>query len=451
MTATTNVRSGPPPLPSGSGVALRHETIDGKYSLIRELGSGSAATVYEAEHVVMGRRAALKLLHRSLTDDDELRDRFVLEARAVSQIHHENVVDIYDMGVTPEGTPYLVMELLHGETLDEIVDRRGALAPAYACELMAQVLAALGAAHAQGIVHRDLKPANIMVTHPRPDAPLVKVLDFGIAKGVLGSHLDGQEGIFGTPLYMAPEQALGRDVDGRADVYAAGIILYQLLAGEPPFEGSTSRILQQVIAGRWKPLASVNPAVPRLLTLAVQRAMATDPDDRIASARDFARQLGPYLSRPPPHSVPGGPLSADAFPLVAHALGGDDFDDPIASRPPRDFPSLHLARVEGKPRGEPIADSMLQSPVFPRAPTAPKIQLSTGRDLENWSDAPLPPSQPAGDSSDFPSEVGTSLLGARRSGDGKDSKSMFPWRRAAWAAAAGIGLGVLVAWLCHFV
>ncbi len=372
--------------------AAEADAFDGKYLLLRQIGAGSAGSVHEAEHLVVGKRIAIKILHADIAKDETLRARFAAEARAAAQIDHPNVVDIYDFGITAHGTPYLVMELLQGETLEELLARRGAVPPTHACEIMVQILAGLGAAHRLGIVHRDLKPANIVVTYPRPDAPLVKILDFGIAKGVV--EVRGEEGLMGTPLYMAPEQARVTQVGPSADIYAAGVILYEMLAGDAPFTGNTGEVLRKVIAGQWKPLASVNPAVPRQLTLAVSAAMATDPSRRIASAHLFAKQLTPYLEQPPPHSVPNGPRSADAF-LLRSVSSVPEIrmmsDAPDASRPPRDFPSLQLARIAGKPRGEPLADSLLQSPIIPRAPSAPKIQLFAGiREVETCRSRRLP-------------------------------------------------------------
>jgi serine/threonine protein kinase len=440
-----NAPAKPPTLPE-----LELGTLDGKYLLLREIGSGGAGAVYEAEHLIVGKRVAIKVLHPLAARDETLRARFVGEARAAAQIGHENVIDIHDFGVSAEGSPYLVMDLLDGETLEELMERRGALPPTYACELMVQILAGLGAAHAFGIVHRDLKPANIVVTHPRPDSPLVKILDFGIATGVNGGVHQGDEGLIGTPQYMAPEQALAKPVDERADLYAAGVVLYEMLAGEAPFTGNAAEVLRSVVTGNWRPLASVNPAVPRPLTATVVLAMATDAVDRIQSAHEFAQRLTPYLSHPPPHSVPHGRRSADAFLLTGGTTGEVQFlsDVPGMSRPPRDFPSFDLAKISGKPRGEPIADSMLQSPIIPRAPAAAKIQLfSDSRDLEGWSEAP--PRRREDHESDEPPEQArtrgrTDSLGMPVM---EDSVARPTWHRAAWVAAFGVGVGAALAWL----
>jgi serine/threonine protein kinase len=451
---TPNKAPAKPPVLPVRDAPVDSTTLDGKYALIREIGSGSAGSVHEAEHLVVGKRVAIKILHAALVKDETLRERFVGEARAAAQIDHPNIVDIYDFGVTQRGTPYIVMELLHGETLEEVIARRGSLSPAYACEIMVQVLAGLGAAHSRGIVHRDLKPANIVITYPRPDAPVVKMLDFGIASSVMEPRQD--EGIIGTPMYMAPEQALGKEVDARADLYAAGVMLYEMLAGETPFSGNAGEVIRRAIAGQWKPLANVNPAVPRLLTLAVNSAMATDPARRVHSAHELARQLTPYVSQPPPHSVPHGPHSADAF-LLRAASGIPEIrllsEPPEGSRPPRDFPTRGLAKIAGRPHGDAIADSLLQSPIIPKMPMAPKIQVYAGiRDVERWSDPPEP----------LPEDEVQSSGSARRAAadpvfddaappaDEPVPSSPELWRRAAWAATLGMGLGAILAWLYHF-
>src|SRR6185503_3199503 len=228
------------------------KVLDGKYALLRELGSGGAGTVYEAENLLVGKKIAIKLMNAGAFAEKDSQARFVAEARAAARISHANVVDIHDLGVSRDGVPYIVMELLRGETLEDIIDTRGALAPAYACELFLQVLAGLSAAHAQGIVHCDLKPANVLVTMPRPDRPLVKVLDFGIARGVEAAQQLPQV-VMGTPMYMAPEQVTGAPVDFRTDVYQACAVLFAMLAGTDPFETGAPRDVMKLVAkGRCK-------------------------------------------------------------------------------------------------------------------------------------------------------------------------------------------------------
>jgi serine/threonine-protein kinase len=356
------------------------------------------------------------------------------------------------------------MELVPGETLQQLLARRGALSPALACEIMLQILAGLDAAHRLGIVHRDLKPCNIVVTHLGPDAPLVKILDFGIGKGALG--LAGAEGMLDlleAPTYMAPEQVRSAEVGPLVDIYSAGVILYEMLAGEHPFTGDTDQVLQKVTLGRWKPLSAVNPAVPRLLALAVGAAMSADPARRLLSAPLFARQLAPHVSHAP-QSVPYRPNSADAVLLRAAShtpeikfMPTTDLTD--LKRPPRDFPSLHLAKIAGTPKGEPLTDSLLQSPVIPRAPTAPNIHSMGIREVEMWSNAPAAmPADPA--PSDAPGELGNpftndlgdSLFDTLSPADpaSPDPRQVVAWQRGVLAAAVGAGAAAVLAWLYRF-
>ncbi|HEY3235579.1 MAG TPA: serine/threonine-protein kinase, partial [Polyangiaceae bacterium] len=290
--------------------------LDGKYALLRELGSGAAGRVYEAENLIVGKRVAIKVLDRELAKLPAIRARFVSEARAAARIGHANVVDIYDLGMSANGEPYLVMELLSGETLSEIIRTRGPIPAEYACELMLQMLAGLGAAHQHGIVHRDLKPANIIVTHPRPDRPLVKVLDFGIAEGLLEAVSDG--GIWGTPQYMAPEQALGQQVDERADVYSAGAILFEMLSSVPAFNGTNDReILARVLLGKRPGLLEVNPKAPATLAELVESALSTDREHRLKNVAEFARRLAPFVSQNRVFSLlPNLAFASDPVPLL---------------------------------------------------------------------------------------------------------------------------------------
>jgi serine/threonine protein kinase len=193
-------------------------------------------------------------------------------------VGHPNIADILDIGIDRDGLPYIVMELIEGETLEQIIARRGPLPVPYACELMLQVLAAVDAAHAAGIVHRDLKPANVIVAHPHPDQPKVKVLA-------------------GTPLYMAPEQALGLEVDARADVYSASVMLYELLTGALPYETSSiDELLARSLGGKRVPILSRLPSLPRSLAEAIEAGLAGKRDQRLGSVRELADVLAAYVA-----------------------------------------------------------------------------------------------------------------------------------------------------------
>lgn len=297
--------------------------LNDKYRLIRLLGDGSAGTVWEAENTLVGRRVAVKILHSHLATHEEIRSRFVAEARASARIASPHVVDVFDLGEAQNGTPFMVMELCEGETLDHITEQRGALGASYACEIMLQICVALEAAHELGIVHRDLKPANVMVLHPEPDRFHAKVLDFGIAKGV---HPDGEEweerDVFGTPHYIAPEQAAGDAIDHRADVYAAGAILYELLSGRPPFDGPmTSVVLADVLTQPPEPLSSFVQNLPLGLSELVHRTLRKNPDERPQTATQLKNALLRYSAEAPPISsrreLASDRKSAEAIPLVS--------------------------------------------------------------------------------------------------------------------------------------
>jgi eukaryotic-like serine/threonine-protein kinase len=402
--------------------------LDGKYALLRELGSGGTGTVYEAENLIVGKRIAIKLMNAGAFAEQDSQTRFVAEARAAARIAHANVVDIHDLGVSRDGVPYIVMELLRGETLEDVLDTRGPLAPAYACELFLQVLAGLSAAHAQGIVHCDLKPANVLVTHPRPDRPLVKVLDFGISRGVEAAH-NADQVVMGTPMYMAPEQVTGSPVDFRTDVYQACAMLFAMLAGTDPFEANTTREVMKLVArGRSKDLQALVPELPSELVAVVKDGMAVKPKDRIQSAEELAERLRPFVSAQHFVSlVPQNQLgSGQPIPLIIAPT-------PEASQPssrpgsqasviPVDMPRVARLRV---------TDSLLVSPRIPRAPSTPKLQM--GHDF-----MPMP-----GD----PEYV--ALQDARR------SQTHVPRRRSNFkrdvmpalvATGIGFALGVVLAW-----
>jgi serine/threonine protein kinase len=403
--------------------------LDGKYALLRELGSGGTGTVYEAENLVVGKKIAIKVMNPSAFAERDSQARFVTEARAAARIAHANVVDVHDLGVSKDGVPYIVMELLRGETLESVIDKRGPLAPAYACELFLQVLAGLSAAHAQGIVHCDLKPANVLVTHPRPDRPLVKVLDFGIARGVEAAQHDN-EVVMGTPMYMAPEQVTGDPVDYRTDVYQASAMLFAMLAGTDPFEASATRdVMRQVAKGRSKNLQALIPELPAELVQVVKDGMAVKRADRIQSIEELAERLRPFVS--PTHFVSLVPLG--------QAVSSQPI--PLLVAPTRDVEAVSVAMPPGSVKGSVIpvhmphvarvTDSLLIMPRIPRAASTPKLRL--GQDF-----MPMP-----GDP-DY-HEMGEARRAATHVPKGRSNfrRDVMP---ALLATSLGFGLGVALAW-----
>jgi serine/threonine protein kinase len=264
----------------------------GSYEVVRELGRGGMGTVWLAEHALIQKRVAVKVLHAHLARERRLVSRFLSEARTLTLIQHPNVVALYDLALR-EGRPYLVMEYLEGESLASFA--QGPLAPALAVELLSQVCEALGAAHAHGVVHRDLKPANVFLVPSGNGRHRVKLLDFGIAK--LLTYPTGmtptQNGmLLGTPEYMAPEQCSGSTVDARADLYAVGVMGYQLTTGCLPFTGKhPAEVLLGHLIKPPRLAHEVHSEVPPALSQVLARAMAKRPEDRFATAAELQQAL----------------------------------------------------------------------------------------------------------------------------------------------------------------
>jgi len=269
--------------------------LDDKYVVIRHLSTGGMGAVYEVEHAPLGKRLAAKVLLPELAKRPRLLERFRREARAASATGHENIVEVTDLGQTPQRAPFLVMELLQGRTLGAEL-KAGPLAPERAVHIARQILSALAAAHGRGIVHRDLKPENVFLIKRGSDNDFVKVLDFGIAKML--DEVDEREltqagQVVGTPTYMAPEQARGdKTIDGRADLYAVGAILYRMVTGHRPFSGDSFNALLFAIAqGNPTRPRQHNAKVSPLLESVVLKAMAVDRSQRYQTAEELDEAL----------------------------------------------------------------------------------------------------------------------------------------------------------------
>jgi serine/threonine-protein kinase len=274
------------------------------YELISVLGEGGMGAVYLARHTFTGRKAAVKLLHPQLAQDQVLVTRFMNEARATAAIGHPNIIDIIDVGFLPDGiSPYLMMELLQGESLAKRLQREHPLPIPEAIEIACQTAFALSAAHAAEIVHRDLKPDNLFLVPDQSMRPMrmrVKVLDFGIAKlrGDLSSgSIKTRTGtIMGTPQYMSPEQCRGlaEHIDHRTDIYTLGIIIYEMVCGAPPFvsEGLGDMLVMH-LSQEPVPPRTVNPEVSEALEATIMRSLAKDPNQRFASMAEFQEALRP--------------------------------------------------------------------------------------------------------------------------------------------------------------
>jgi serine/threonine-protein kinase len=274
------------------------QLIDDKYRVLRLVGEGGMGAVYEAEHAFLERRVAIKVLAPGMGENADVIRRFYQEAKAAAKIGHENICEVTDVGQTAGGMPYIVMQLLHGRSLGAEIAALGPLGVERAVDVATQALGALSAAHAAGIVHRDMKPDNIFLTRAAGRDDFVKVLDFGISKvrsagGSGGIGLTKTGTVLGTPAYMSPEQARGEtDVDARADVWAMGVVVYEMLVGKPPFEGANyNQVIYSVIAEPIVPPRSVRADVPADLDAVVMRALERDPSKRFASADAFSGAL----------------------------------------------------------------------------------------------------------------------------------------------------------------
>jgi serine/threonine-protein kinase len=270
--------------------------LAGKYRLGRLLGEGGMGAVYEAEHTGLGSRVAVKILGERFTTDDDAVQRFRREARASAAIRHDNVVRVTDTGTDEEGAPFLVMELLEGESLNAVLKRTRRLAPETAVSIISQVLDGLAAAHACGVVHRDLKPGNVFLVRESDGQQRAKILDFGISKfggDTVNRELTVEGAVVGTPQYMPPEQVSGhRDLDARADLYSAGVLLYRMVTGRLPFSAdSPQKLYEQILAGNPVAPREIVAEIPRELEVVLLRAMAADRDERYPNAIRFKEAL----------------------------------------------------------------------------------------------------------------------------------------------------------------
>jgi eukaryotic-like serine/threonine-protein kinase len=278
-------------------------TVDGRYQILARIAAGGMGEVYRAHDPVLDREVALKMLHTSLADDPGFIDRFRREARSAAMLSHPNIVAVHDWGET-QGTYFMVMEFVRGPNLRAILMRDGSLQPAQAVEVVTKVLAALEHAHAQGIVHRDIKPENILI---RSSDGEPKVGDFGLARAFADSRVSHAPGtVTGTVQYLAPEQIEGHAADPRTDLYATGIVLYELLTGHVPFTGETSvAVAYKHLRERVPPPSHANPMVPVALDRVVLNSTERNRDRRTADAREMRADL----SRAADELPPAAPLS----------------------------------------------------------------------------------------------------------------------------------------------
>jgi len=275
-------------------LAGRHKGFRlGSYAILDLLGRGGMGAVYLAEHLGLHRKVAIKVLVTGKDDDQRLAlEGFQREARSVAALDHPNIVRIFDVQ-SHNDTPFLVMEYVEGDSLQQLIDRDGSIPFPAATEYIGQVAAGLQHAHERGFVHRDIKPANLM----RDRTGVVKILDLGLARTSTGNdakHHESNE-VTGTAEYIAPEQGMSLPTDSRADIYSLGATLFTLIAGKPPFQGNTPQLLLQHQLKTPPTLTSINPSVPRELSAVVAKMLAKKPDDRYQTPAEVIAALGPWV------------------------------------------------------------------------------------------------------------------------------------------------------------
>jgi serine/threonine protein kinase len=287
------------PLETSAGDNLIGQILGGSYQVLGIVGVGGNSQVYKAKHVFLGRTVAIKVLHASQVGNDEQVKRFLQESRAVSSLHHDNIVSLYDFGLTDDGRPFLVMDYLEGTTLFDLVKANGPLEPVRVINIFRQVCDALDHAHKKGIVHRDVKPGNIVLLNEEDRQDVVKLVDFGLVKIMSWASVDSfhhtQQGtVCGSPLYMSPEQCADKTIDARSDIYSLGASLYEALCGQPPFAGeSMAALMVQHLHEAPRPLLEVvsNGKISRELNDLVMKTLSKDPEQRQQSMNEVLQEL----------------------------------------------------------------------------------------------------------------------------------------------------------------
>jgi serine/threonine-protein kinase len=328
----------------------------GKYELRAVLGKGAMGTVYDGFDPLIARQVAIKTVRLPAPDDLEAQDelaRFKREAQAAGRLSHPNIVGVFDYGETPE-IAYIVMEYVDGTTLKHLTDKKDRFELPEIVRLMTELMAGLQYSHDRGVVHRDIKPANIMLTKKGE----VKIADFGIAR-IESSSMTQAGTMLGTPSYMSPEQFMGQTVDSRTDLYSSGVLLYQLLTGEKPFEGGLTAIMHKVLNTEPPPPSALSVTVPGAFDAVVKKAMAKRPEDRFASATEFAAAIRAAFEAKP------APVLADT------GFGLGDFGDGDATL-------VTTNRTAPPPPARPAAPPPSPPPAPPAARKGPNLALFGG-------------------------------------------------------------------------
>jgi len=354
------------------------EILGGKYQIIELIGVGGMGFVVSATHIELGEKVALKFLRSDCLANRDLVARFAREARASVKIKSEYVARVFDVGTMPDGSPFIVMELLEGRDLYEIVQQQGPLSIKQAVEYMMHACEALATAHAVGVVHRDIKPENLFLSRQPQGLDIVKVLDFGISKVALtGSGYDSKTPLvqtlmpMGSPVYMSPEQLRGLDTDSRTDIWSLGCVLFELLAGHAPFNAPSLTLLTAMILEQSAPpLRSVCPDAPPALEAAIARCLEKDPARRFQNVGQLALALYPfaprrarlsaercyYMLKNAGHSIPEFETPSVAPPAL------DSANNLRVASPASLSPTSPMVRVSGPISIEPSAETPPRGP-----------------------------------------------------------------------------------------
>lgn len=281
--------------------------VEGRYKIQSVIGQGSAGTVYRAVQELIGREVAVKVLHDYLVSDDEFIKRFKQEAKASSRLNHPNIITIYDFGVIPQGggRPYIAMDLLNGTPLSDVIAEVNHIDPVDAVPIFTQVCSAFGEAHRQGVVHRDIKPENIVLVERGGVKNFPIVVDFGIARLIQDeseqAKITRTGTVCGSPTYMSPEQCTSSKVDHRSDIYSVGIVIYETLTGEVPFQHEELvRVMAMHLSDNARPINEVRPDLhfPEALINIVQKTLLKNPNDRFQSMEELSLALEEALKEP---------------------------------------------------------------------------------------------------------------------------------------------------------
>ncbi len=307
------------------------------YRILARIGSGAMSVVYKGIYEPLSKAVAIKLLKSHLVSDPQTFKRFQREAKTAGSLDHPNIVGVLDFGVTDQAVPYIIMDYLEGRSLSDILDQEGQIALGRAVKIFFQVADALAYTHAQGVIHRDIKPSNIIILEREGDKDVVKIVDFGIAKMQSTAdspslHLTNTGEVFGTPLYVSPEQAMGKPLDGRSDIYALGSVMYEAITGNPLFAGDTAfDIIRKQILEPPAPMDKVRPdiTIPKALKSLVESCLAKDPLQRYQSMDKLRDDLKAILD-----NLSLDPGTRQSVPIQAEAVSGQKVNlKPVVGKP----------------------------------------------------------------------------------------------------------------------